>query len=40
MDALGGETTFADVTAPEGVGFVPACTIGVSNAFYDEVSQI
>lgn len=29
MDALGGETTFADVTAPEGVGFVPACTIGV-----------
>ncbi|XP_035793570.1 ryanodine receptor-like isoform X10 [Anopheles albimanus] len=29
MDALGGETTFADVTAPEGVGFVPACTIGI-----------
>lgn len=29
MDALGGETTFADVTAAEGVGFVPACTIGV-----------
>ncbi|KRG04792.1 uncharacterized protein Dmoj_GI18926, isoform L [Drosophila mojavensis] len=28
MDALGGETTFADVTA-EGVGFVPACTLGV-----------
>lgn len=29
MDALGGETSFADVTA-DGVGFVPACTIGVS----------
>uniref|UniRef100_A0A182MMK6 Ryanodine receptor 3, brain n=1 Tax=Anopheles culicifacies TaxID=139723 RepID=A0A182MMK6_9DIPT len=29
MDALGGETTFADVTAPDGVGFVPACTIGI-----------
>uniref|UniRef100_A0A182IRU9 Uncharacterized protein n=1 Tax=Anopheles atroparvus TaxID=41427 RepID=A0A182IRU9_ANOAO len=29
MDALGGETTFADVNAPEGVGFVPACTIGI-----------
>ncbi|XP_055904502.1 ryanodine receptor isoform X13 [Eupeodes corollae] len=28
MDALGGETTFADVTA-DGVGFVPACTLGV-----------
>ncbi|KRF97581.1 uncharacterized protein Dwil_GK20678, isoform C [Drosophila willistoni] len=28
MDALGGETTFAEVTA-EGVGFVPACTLGV-----------
>lgn len=28
MDALGGETTFADVTA-EGVGFVPAFTLGV-----------
>ncbi|XP_037033206.1 ryanodine receptor isoform X4 [Bradysia coprophila] len=28
MDALGGETTFADVTA-EDVGFVPACTLGV-----------
>uniref|UniRef100_A0A336KLC6 CSON012070 protein n=1 Tax=Culicoides sonorensis TaxID=179676 RepID=A0A336KLC6_CULSO len=28
MDALGGETSFADVTA-DGVGFVPACTIGV-----------
>lgn len=28
MDALGGETSFADVHA-EGVGFVPACTIGV-----------
>lgn len=28
MDALGGETTFADVTA-EGVGFVPAYTLGV-----------
>ncbi|XP_032596734.1 ryanodine receptor isoform X11 [Drosophila grimshawi] len=28
MDALGGETTFADVTA-EGMGFVPACTLGV-----------
>lgn len=28
MDALGGETTFADVAA-EGVGFVPACTLGV-----------
>lgn len=28
MDALGGETTFADVTA-ENVGFVPACTLGV-----------
>ncbi|XP_055318049.1 ryanodine receptor isoform X5 [Sitodiplosis mosellana] len=29
MDALGGETTFADVTAAEGVGFVPAFTLGV-----------
>lgn len=29
MDALGGETTFADVIAPEGVGFVPAFTLGV-----------
>ncbi|XP_069964751.1 ryanodine receptor isoform X19 [Bactrocera oleae] len=28
MDALGGETTFAEVSA-EGVGFVPACTLGV-----------
>lgn len=28
MDALGGETTFADVTS-DGVGFVPACTLGV-----------
>lgn len=28
MDALGGETSFADVHA-EGVGFVPACTLGV-----------
>ncbi|KAL5285595.1 hypothetical protein ACFFRR_007348 [Megaselia abdita] len=28
MDALGGETTFADVNA-DGVGFVPACTLGV-----------
>lgn len=28
MDALGGETTFADVTT-EGVGFVPAFTLGV-----------
>lgn len=28
MDALGGETTFADVMA-EGVGFVPAFTLGV-----------
>lgn len=28
MDALGGETTFADVIA-EGVGFVPAFTLGV-----------
>lgn len=26
MDALGGETTFADV---QGDGFVPACTLGV-----------
>lgn len=32
MDALGGETSFADVTA-DGVGFVPACTIGVSVPF-------
>lgn len=30
MDALGGETTFADVTSGEsGVGFVPAFTLGV-----------
>lgn len=28
MDALGGETTFAEVMA-EGVGFVPAFTLGV-----------
>ena len=28
MDALGGETSFADVHG-EGVGFVPACTLGV-----------
>lgn len=28
MDALGGETTFAEVAA-ENVGFVPACTLGV-----------
>lgn len=28
MDALGGETTFADVTS-DGLGFVPACTLGV-----------
>lgn len=28
MDALGGETSFADVPA-DGVGYVPACTIGV-----------
>lgn len=28
MDALGGETTFADVAA-ESVGFVPAFTLGV-----------
>lgn len=28
MDALGGETSFADVHA-EGVGFVPALTLGV-----------
>lgn len=29
MDALGGETTFADVTTVDGIGFVPACTVGV-----------
>lgn len=29
MDALGGETTFADVSAGDGVGFVPAYTLGV-----------
>ncbi|KAG5681994.1 hypothetical protein PVAND_011393 [Polypedilum vanderplanki] len=30
MDALGGETSFADVHGgSEGVGFVPACTLGV-----------
>lgn len=40
MDALGGETTFADVTAPEGVGFVPACTIGVSISILSHVSTI
>ena len=28
MDALGGETSFADVHG-DGVGFVPACTLGV-----------
>lgn len=28
MDALGGETSFADVQS-DGVGFVPACTLGV-----------
>lgn len=28
MDALGGETAFADVAA-DNVGFVPSCTLGV-----------
>lgn len=38
MDALGGETSFADVTA-DGVGFVPACTIGVSFHFISNLPQ-
>lgn len=29
MDALGGETCFADVHSDSEVGFVPACTLGV-----------
>ncbi|KAI5742923.1 hypothetical protein M8J77_012710 [Diaphorina citri] len=41
MDALGGETTFADV---QGEGFVPACTLGVGQraklTFGQDVNQL